>query len=138
MTGRVSTHDTTGLGHLVTSILVVDDDPGIVRVVCSFLKADGYDVVTAFDGTTALDAIATAPPSLVLLDLNLPDFNGDEVFRRARARGYDGPIVLISADLRAQQIASQLGAAYLSKPFDPTDLLTLVEELAEPVQARAS
>jgi two-component system KDP operon response regulator KdpE len=122
----------------VTSILVVDDDPRILRMVSSFLKADGYHVVTAEDGNSALDAIAESPPALVLLDLNLPDIDGDEVFRRARIAGYDGPIVLISADLRAQQIAASLGAAYLSKPFDPADLYMLIEELTARQEARAS
>ena len=122
----------------MTSILVVDDDPRILRMLCSFLKADGYDVVTAENGTAALDALAKSPPALVLLDLNLPDIDGDEVFRRARADGYEGPIVLISADMRAQQIAGSLGAAFLEKPFDPLDLFALVAELTEPLKTRAS
>jgi len=107
-------------------------------MVCSFLKADGYDVVTAEDGTTALENVAKSPPALVLLDLNLPDIDGDEVFRRARASGFEGPIVLISADMRAQQIAGSLGAAFLEKPFDPSDLFSLVAELTEPLKTRAS
>src|SRR4051794_28057060 len=107
-------------------------------MVCSFLKADGYGVVTAEDGIAALDVIAKTPPALVLLDLNLPDIDGDEVFRRARAAGYEGPIVLISADMRAQQIASSLGAAFLEKPFDPSDLFTLVAELTDHLKAPAS
>jgi DNA-binding response OmpR family regulator len=122
----------------VTSVLVVDDDPRILRMLCSFLKADGYDVVTAEDGATALEVVAKTPPAVVLLDLNLPDIDGDEVFRRARASGYKGPIVLISADMRAQQIAGTLGAAFLEKPFDPSDLFALVEELTEPLKTRAS
>jgi CheY-like chemotaxis protein len=75
---------------------------------------------------------------VVLLDLNLPDIDGDEVFRQARQRGYNGPIVLISADMRAAQIAASLGAAYLAKPFDPADLFTLIGELTEPLKARVS
>jgi DNA-binding response OmpR family regulator len=122
----------------VTSVLVVDDDVRILRMVCSFLKADGYGVITAEDGAGALEALAADDPSLVLLDLNLPDIDGDEVFRRAREAGYFGPIVLISADLRAEQIAHNLGAGYLAKPFDPADLFALVENLTEPLQARAS
>jgi DNA-binding response OmpR family regulator len=107
-------------------------------MVSSFLKADGYDTVTAEDGSTALALIAESPPMLVLLDLNLPDLDGDEVFRQARALGYDGPMVLISADLRAQQVAGSLGAAFLAKPFDPSDLFALVDELTEPIKARVS
>ena len=122
----------------MTSILVVDDDPRILRLVCTFLRADGYDVVTAEDGSTALDVVAKTPPTLILLDLNLPDIDGDEVFSRARAAGYEGPIVLISADMRAQQIAGSLGAAFLEKPFDPSDLFALVAELMEPLKAPAS
>ena len=107
-------------------------------MVCSFLKADGYNAVTAGDGSTALELLAKSPPALVLLDLNLPDIDGDEVFRRARAAGYHGAIVLISADMRAQQIAGSLGAAFLEKPFDPSDLFALIAELTEPLKVRSS
>jgi DNA-binding response OmpR family regulator len=122
----------------LTSVLVVDDDPRILRLLCSFLKAEGYDVATAEDGRTALDSIA-ASPEVVLLDLNLPDIQGDEVFRRARASGYQGPIVLISADLRAEQVAREMGAdGCLTKPFDPSDLFQMLEQLLDPLKARAS
>ena len=107
-------------------------------MLCSFLKADGYDVVTAEDGQTALDILHTTPPSLVLLDLNLPDIQGDGVFRQARATGYAGPIVLISADMRAEQVAQSLGITCLTKPFDPSDLFALIEQLTEPLQTRVS
>jgi len=121
------------------SILVVDDDPRILHMLCSFLRADGYDVATAEDGTKALELIAAAPPALVLLDLNLPDIQGDEVFQKARATGYFGPVVLISADLRAEQVAREMGAeGCLTKPFDPSDLFQLLEQLLEPIQVRAS
>ena len=120
------------------SVLVVDDDPRIVRMLCSFLKADGYEVETAEDGQTALDLLHSTPPSLVLLDLNLPDIKGDEVFRQARATGYLGPIVLISADMRAEQIAQSLGVECLTKPFDPADLFQLLEQLTRPVETRVS
>jgi len=122
----------------LTSVLVVDDDPRILRMLCSFLKADGYEVATAEYGQTALDILHSAPPSLVLLDLNLPDIQGDEVFRRARAGGYPGPIVLISADMRAEQIAQSLGIECLTKPFDPSDLFQLLEQLTEREQLRVS
>jgi len=117
---------------------VVDDDPRIVRMLCSFLKADGYDVVTAEEGQAALDILHTAPPSMVLLDLNLPDIQGDEVFRLARANGYHGPIVLISADQRAEHIATNLGTECLTKPFDPSDLFQLLEQLTERVKTHVS
>ena len=106
-------------------------------MVSSLLRADGYEVATAEDGQSALDLVAAAPPSLVLLDLNLPDIQGDEVVRQARQAGYCGPIVLISADLRAEQVAQSLGAACLGKPFDPSDLFQLLEHLTGPLQAHA-
>jgi DNA-binding response OmpR family regulator len=122
----------------LTSVLVVDDDPRILKMLCSFLKADGYEVATAEDGQTALDSLASAPPSLMLLDLNLPDIQGDAVFRQARATGYLGPIVLISADMRAEQVAQNLGVACLTKPFDPSDLFALIEQLTERLESRVS
>ena len=117
---------------------MVDDDIAILRMVCSFLRADGFDVCTAPDGRSALEVLGTHTPSLVLLDLNLPDIQGDEVFRQARACGYLGPIVLISADMRAEQVAQNLGIACLTKPFDPSDLLALMEQLTEPLETRVS
>src|SRR3954471_17119371 len=107
-------------------------------MLCSFLKADGYDVATAEDGQTALELLAATSPSLVLLDLNLPDIQGDEVFRRTRELGYLGPVVLISADMRAEQVAQALGLACLTKPFDPSDLFILIEQLTERFESPVS
>jgi CheY-like chemotaxis protein len=122
----------------LTSVLVVDDDPQILRLLCSFLRAEGYDVTKAEDGTSALEMLVQQP-SVMLLDLNLPDMQGDEVFRRARTMGYRGPVVLISADLRAEQVARDMGAdGCLSKPFDPGDLFQLIDQLTGLVEARAS
>jgi CheY-like chemotaxis protein len=123
----------------LTSVLVVDDDPRILRIFSSFLRAEGYEVATATDGADGLALLTSDPPSAVILDLNMPGLPGVDVFREARRSGYDGPIVVISADARAEQIARSLGAdACLTKPFDPSDLCQLLEQLTASHQVTAT
>lgn len=82
------------------TILVVDDDPGIVKLVETMLRRDGYEVLVAFNGREALELHTTTPPDLILLDLAMPVMNGLEVLREIRQR--DGtqrrtPIVFLTA-----------------------------------------
>ena len=68
------------------SVLVVDDEPGIIEIASAYLRRDGFIVRTAQTGRTALDAIATQEPDLVVLDLMLPDIPGEEIRRAQRRR----------------------------------------------------
>src|SRR5215213_2769243 len=78
------------------SILVVDDEEGVRRLLVSLLTRDGYAVTAVGSGAEALDAVAQAPPHLVLLDIRMPEMDGFEVYRRLRASGYAGPILFLS------------------------------------------
>jgi len=106
-------------------VLVVDDEPSILRVVAANLRARGYEALTASSGKAALAVIETQKPDCIVLDLGLPDAGGLEVLRRLRARTTT-PIVILTAvdDERRKATAFDLGADdYVTKPFAMTDLL---------------
>ncbi len=108
-----------------TMILVVDDDPRIVRFVSANLKAEGYEVASASDGRTALEVIAQQEPALVILDMAMPELDGPGVLDRLRLES-PTPVIVLSALGRDQDKvrALDLGADdYLTKPFNVDELL---------------
>ena len=106
-------------------VLVVDDEPALARALAINLRAHGWEVVTAADGRSALDAAATEHPDVVVLDLGLPDLDGTEVI--AGLRGWTKvPIVVLSARQHGEDKveALDLGADdYVTKPFAMNELL---------------
>jgi two-component system, OmpR family, KDP operon response regulator KdpE len=107
-------------------VLVVDDEPQIRRSLRVALRANGYEVAEAAAAEAALDAAATQPPELVILDLALPDLDGVEVVRRLREWAGHVPIIVLSArgDDEAKVRALDAGADdYVTKPFSVTELL---------------
>jgi two-component system KDP operon response regulator KdpE len=109
----------------VTRILVVDDEPQILRALGVNLRARNYDVQTAADGAAALDSAARYPPDLVILDLGLPDMDGVDVIRGLRAWSQVPIIVLSVRDAQIQKVAALDAGAddYLTKPFGIDELL---------------
>jgi two-component system KDP operon response regulator KdpE len=109
----------------MTRVLVVDDEPQILRALSINLKARHYDVVTAATGAEALAAAAAHPPDLVILDLGLPDLDGVEVVRGLR--GWSAaPIVILSGRTGSADKVTALDAGaddYLTKPFGVDELL---------------
>jgi two-component system KDP operon response regulator KdpE len=109
----------------VSKVLVVDDEPALARALAINLRAHGWEVVTAADGRSALEAAATEHPDVVLLDLGLPDLDGTEVL--AGLRGWTKvPIVVLSARQHGEDKveALDLGADdYVTKPFAMNELL---------------
>jgi two-component system KDP operon response regulator KdpE len=106
-------------------ILVVDDEPQILRFLRPSLAAAGYDVVTAATASEALKLAAEKAPNAILLDLGLPDLDGKEVIQRLRAWS-QVPIIVVSArDREIEKIAAlDLGADdYIDKPFGIGELL---------------
>lgn len=106
-------------------ILVVDDEPAILRAVRTLLERNGFQVEVAENGQEALDSYARHAPDLLLLDLGLPDLNGLEVIRSVRQRA-GTPIVVLSVrgSERDKVAALDLGADdYLTKPFGVDELL---------------
>jgi two-component system, chemotaxis family, chemotaxis protein CheY len=109
-------------------VLVVDDDPDMVDVIELVLRTEGYAVRSAENGKRALEAVATAMPALVLLDMLMPVMDGWQFARELRARyGRVVPIVVVTAAEHAQSRAAEIGADdVVSKPFDVDDLLQIV------------
>ncbi len=109
----------------MTRVLVVDDEPQIVRALRINLRARQYDVDTAMNGAEALRAAAQHPPDLVILDLGLPDMDGVEVIEGLRG-WTEAPIIVLSgrADSTDKVQALDCGADdYVTKPFGMDELL---------------
>jgi two-component system KDP operon response regulator KdpE len=113
------------------SVLVVDDEPQILRAVTRALEARGYVVRTAVDGRGAIGAVAEAEPVLVVLDLNLPHVDGLTACREIRRRSKVPILVLSVRDAEQDKVAAlDLGADdYLTKPFGTEELLARVRAL---------
>lgn len=109
----------------MTKVLVVDDEPQIVRALRINLSARGYEVLTAFDGATALRLAADGKPDVVVLDLGLPDMDGTDVI--AGLRGWTTlPIIVLSARTDSSDKVDALDAGaddYVTKPFGMDELL---------------
>jgi len=112
------------------SILVVEDDPALLRGLKDNLESQGYEVRTANDGQKGLDALSKDRPDLLLLDLMLPKVNGYEICRVARSRQMDMPIIMLTAKGQEDDIVRglELGADdYVTKPFSIRELLARVK-----------
>ena len=112
----------------MTRVLVVDDEPPIVRAVVANLRARGYEVLTAARGDTALVAVETHQPDCVVLDLGLPGIDGLEVLRRLRTWTQVPVVVLTAIDSERDKVAAlDLGADdYVTKPFGVAELLARI------------
>ena len=117
------------------SILVVDDDAAICRVLARMLTAEGYGVATVADGGSALVELERHLPDLIVLDVGMPGLDGLAVARRVRAKGVAVPILMLTArDDVADRVAGldAGGDDYLVKPFATDELLARVRALLAP------
>ena len=115
-------------------ILVVDDDRDIVRLVRSYLEKAGYQVVTAYDGETALHMLRREQPHLLILDLMLPDRDGWDVARLVRSDSLLAatPIIMLTARVEDNDkiVGLEIGADdYITKPFNPREVVARVRAL---------
>jgi DNA-binding response OmpR family regulator len=123
-------------------ILVVDDDPAMVGAITALVGTEGHQVITAYDGLTAVRRFREDQPDLVLLDLAMPGPDGFTVTGQMRASG-DVPILVVSGESneQAKVRALEIGADdYLVKPFGRAELLARISALmrrAGPVSERA-
>ena len=120
-------------------ILVVDDEPKIVRLARDYLEKNGFRVVTAADGPSALAMARREHPDLIVLDLLMPGMDGREVCRVLRAES-DVPIIMLTAlsEESDQIVGLELGADdYIVKPFSPRALVARVRALLRRAQAGA-
>lgn len=112
-----------------TKILVVDDEPPIRRLLRTSLRSQGFHVIEAATGRQALSEIETQVPDLVLLDLGLPDIQGDQIIRMIRGGGNPVPVLVLSsrADEKGKVDALDLGADdYITKPFGADELFARI------------
>lgn len=134
-------HPSAAAGGHRTSVLVVDDDPHLLKALRITLQAHGYAVETASDGGTALRAASHRPPDLMVLDLGLPDLDGAEVLRELR-RWSSLPVLVLSARHGSSDKVDALDAGaddYITKPFGLDELLArlraLLRRVPEPESA---
>lgn len=118
-------------------VLAVDDDPVIRRLLELNLELEGHEVTTAVDGQDGLDAIREQRPDVVLLDVMMPRMDGITVCAEVRADEDPDvaatPIVILSAKAQQADLDAGLAAgadAYVTKPFDPVELLELLGRVA--------
>jgi DNA-binding response OmpR family regulator len=120
-------------------ILLVDDEPHIIELASLYLQQDGFRVISAGDGLTALERAARDNPALLVLDLMLPKLDGWEVCKRIRAES-DLPILMLTArdDDIDKIVGLELGADdYLTKPFSTRELIARIKALLRRVQMDA-
>ena len=114
-----------------SSILVVDDDPGVLDVVSFMLRREGFEVDEERDGTSALEAARTKNYDIVILDIMLPGVSGTDICRELRSES-DVPILMLTArDAEIDRVLGlELGADdYVTKPFSTAELLSRVRAI---------
>jgi DNA-binding response OmpR family regulator len=124
----------------MATILVVDDEPQIVRLVRDHLEAAGFSVLEAADGSAALRVAATSHPDLIVLDLGLPHLDGLDVTRKLR-KDNAVPIIMLTArsDESDKLVGLELGADdYLTKPFSPKELVARIRAVLRRAEAAAA
>ena len=112
-------------------VLVVDDDPGVIKLLTSILAATGLDVVTAQDGLDAMVQVKHHLPDLIVLDIMMPEINGYEVCRNLKFDNKYKQIPIIILTSRDQEldprIGQMMGIEYLPKPLDREVLLAKIQ-----------
>src|SRR4030043_439455 len=123
---------------MAKKILLVDEDPIILRLIASRLKNSGYDVVSALDGESGLKKAITKKPDLVLLDIIMPGLNGFEVCKRLKEndKTKDIPVIMLTVLAGEKDLSKGLEAGadcLITKPFSAVDLL---HEIKKTMQKR--
>ena len=111
-----------------STVLALDDEPGILRLIKLELVSQGFSVITAGDGATALSMLESEHPDIALLDVLVPDMSGLDVMRRMRERSNIPVILLTARGTGADKVRGlELGADdYIAKPFSPEELTARV------------
>jgi len=110
-------------------ILVIEDEPDLLRGLALNLRAEGYIVLTASRGDTAVEQALRERPELVLLDIMLPGMNGLDVCRELRRKGFEAPIIMLTAKVEEldRVVGLEIGADdYVTKPFGIRELLARI------------
>jgi two-component system alkaline phosphatase synthesis response regulator PhoP len=113
-------------------VFLVEDEPSLARTVSDMLRSHGYEVELSADGAEALNAAKERSYDIILLDVMLPSLDGFEIAAGLRRRGVDTPILMLTArDELSDKVAGLKAGAddYLTKPFEPEELLARMEAL---------
>ena len=120
-------------GRVTSKVLVIDDDPGVCRLIKDVLEIEGFAVAIAVDGYAGLRAIEAERPDCVILDVMMPGLDGHGVLNRIRGNGGKHlPVVMLTAfgdDNQAWQAWTEGVDYFLSKPFEPAHLLRFLDHL---------
>jgi DNA-binding NarL/FixJ family response regulator len=120
-------------------LLVVDDEPNLLRAVAAALRAEGYEVVTARNGREALVRVAESVPDLIISDIRMPGMDGYQLASQLRASSRTAlvPLVFLTAkDETADRVAGFRSGvdAYITKPFEPDELLAVIHSILNRVE----
>lgn len=113
----------------IKRILIVDDEVKIVDVIKSYLEKSGYSTIEAYNGKDAIDKFKKLNPSLIVLDIMLPDISGDEICKTIRKISRV-PIIMLTAKVEEEDILKGLNIGaddYITKPFSPRELVARIE-----------
>lgn len=117
-------------------ILIIDDEPSIHTVITAYLKAEGYDYLSAMDGQTGLQTARTFKPDVIILDVMLPGMDGVEVLTNLRR---ESNVYVIMLTARAEETDKIVGLSvgaddYLTKPFSPRELIARIKAVLRRLQ----
>jgi len=120
------------LSRTERTVLVVDDDPGVIQILEANLRHANFAVIAGVNGAQALAKASRERPDLILLDVILPDIDGLDVCRRLKENRQTSqiPVILISAKVESKDIIAGMAAGaedYITKPFSPSEVVALVE-----------
>lgn len=120
----------------VAKILLIDDEPSIHKVITAYLKAEGYEFLSAMDGPGGLNAARSFKPDVVILDVMLPGMDGIELLANLRR---DSNVYVIMLTARAEETDKIIGLSvgaddYLTKPFSPRELIARIKAALRRIQ----
>ena len=112
---------------MAKKILIIDDDPVIVKYLTTLFEDNGYEAVSANDGSKGFELLETENPDLITLDLQMPEEWGPRFYRKlSKSKFKDTPVIIVSG--MSGQHAVKKAVAYVSKPFDPDKLLGIIRK----------
>ncbi len=119
------------MSNSMSKVLVIDDQPGIRRLLVEVLAEEGYTVITASNGYEGVQQVKDEHPNLILMDMKMPGMDGIETLRELKRIGEADKVIMMTAygELELVTQAQQLGAyAYITKPFDIIKLCQMVSD----------
>ncbi len=114
---------------MAKKVLVIDDDPVVVKYLISLLEDNGYETCTAANGKEAMNVLKAEKPDLITLDLEMPEEWGTRFYRKFKQDEElkDTPVIIISG-MPSRHLSVRDAVGYLAKPFDPEEVIALVEK----------